>query len=132
MKAHLPLRVFGPDAIPVLYPGIMRGICYRLLKCLGGEQLRRIIMMMNGQDRRIVRAIQNFRDRFREPVHVEELAKGAHMSPTTFHRQLEIIMSLAPLQYQKQLRLFEARRLMISDHATVESAAVDVGYASVS
>lgn len=127
------VRLFDtPDAIPVLYPGIMREICYWLLKGPGGEQLRRIIIMVNGQDRRVVQAIQHLRDRFREPVHVEELAKGAHMSPTTFHRQFKMITSLAPLQYQKQLRLYEARRLMISDHATVESAAVDVGYASVS
>ena len=127
------VRLFDtPDAIPVLYPGIMREICYWLLKGPGGEQLRRIIIMVNGQDHRIVLAIQRLRDRFREPVHVEDLAKGAHMSPTTFHRQFRTIMSMAPLQYQKQLRLFEARRLMISDHATVESAAIDVGYASVS
>ena len=77
-------------------------------------------------------AIQHLRDRFREPVHIEELAKAAFMSPTTFHRQFRMITSMAPLQYQKQLRLFEARRLMISDHATVESAAIDVGYASIS
>ena len=121
-----------PDAIPVLYPGIMREICYWLLKGPGGEQLRRIIIVANGQDRRVMLAIQHLRDRFREPVHVEELAKAAFMSPTTFHRQFRMITSMAPLQYQKQLRLFEARRLMISDHATVESAAMDVGYASIS
>ena len=121
-----------PDAIPVLYPGIMREVCYWLLKGPEGEQLRRIIIRVNGQDQRVVQVIQHLRERFREPVHVEDLARSAYMSPTTFHRQFKMITSLAPLQYQKQLRLFEARRLMISDHATVESAALDVGYASVS
>ena len=121
-----------PEAVPVLYPGIMHEICYWLLKGPGGERLRRIIIMANGQDRRVMLAIQHLRDRFREPVHIEELAKAAFMSPTTFHRQFRMITSMAPLQYQKQLRLFEARRLMISDHATVESAAIDVGYASIS
>ncbi len=127
------VRLFDtPDAIPVLYPGIMREMCYWLLKGPGGEQLQRIMIMTNGYDGRVMQAIQHLRDRFRKPVHIEELAKAAFMSPTTFHRQFRVITSMAPLQYQKQLRLFEARRLMISDHATVESAALEVGYASVS
>ncbi len=127
------VRLFEmPDAVPVLYPGIMREMCYWLLKGPGGDQLRRIIILANGQDRRVMLAIQHLRDRFREPIHAEELATVAHMSHTSFHRQFRMITSMAPLQYQKQLRLFEARRLMISDHATVESAAMDVGYASVS
>ena len=127
------VRLFEtPDATPVLYPGIMREICYWLLKRPGAEQLKRIMIMTNGYDGRVMQAIQHLRDSFREPVHIKELAKAAFMSPTTFHRQFRVITSMAPLQYQKQLRLFEARRLMISDHATVESAAMDVGYASVS
>jgi len=121
-----------PEAIPTLYPGIMREICYWLLRGPGGDQLHRIMVMANGQDRRVMQAIRQLRDRFRESVHVEELAHVANMSPATFHRQFKMITSMAPLQYQKQLRLFEARRLMISDDATVESAAFDVGYASVS
>lgn len=121
-----------PEAIPALYPGIMREICYWLLRGPGGDQLERMMIMINGQDRKVMRAIQHLRDRFREPVPVEDLARAAYMSPTTFHRQFKMITSMAPLQYQKQLRLFEARRLMISDHATVESAASEVGYASVS
>ena len=127
------VRLFDtPDAIPVLYPGIMREICYWLLKGPEGGQLQRIMIMANGRDRGVMQAIQHLRHRFREPVRVEELAKAAHMSPTTFHRQFRVITSMAPLQYQKQLRLFEARRLMISEHATVEGAALEVGYASVS
>ncbi len=54
------------------------------------------------------------------------------MSPTIFHRQFRMVTSMAPLQYQKQSRLFQARRPMISDHATVESAALEVGEVSVS
>ena len=121
-----------PQAIPTLYPGIMREICYWLLRGPGGDQLQRIMIIANGQDRKVMRAVQHLRERFREPIHIEDLAHAAFMSPTTFHRQFKVITSMAPLQYQKQLRLFEARRLMISDHATVESAASEVGYASVS
>jgi AraC-like DNA-binding protein len=54
------------------------------------------------------------------------------MSPATFHRQFKSVTGMTPLQYQKQLRLHEARRLMIFSDAMVESAALDVGYASVS
>ncbi len=79
-----------------------------------------------------MQAIRQLRDRFREPIHVEELAHAAHMSTTTFHRQFKMVTSMTPVQYQKQLRLLEARRLMISDDATVESAAFEVGYASAS
>ncbi len=121
-----------PEATPILYPGITREISYWLLSGPAGAQLQRIMILANGRDRRVMQAIQQLRDRFREPIHVEDLAHAAYMSPTTFHRQFKAITSMAPLQYQKQLRLFEARRLMISDHATVESAAFEVGYASVS
>ena len=127
------MRLFStPEAIAALYPGIMRETCYWLLRGPGGDQLRRIMVTANGHDRRVMQAVQDLRDRFRESVHVEELAKAVHMSPTTFHRQFKMITSMAPLQYQKQLRLFEARRLMISDHASVENAALEVGYVSVS
>ena len=127
------VRLFDtPDAVPVLYPGIMQEVCYWLLKDPGGDQLRRITILANGQARGVIQAIQHLRERFREPFHVEQLARSAHMSPTTFHRHFRMITSMAPLQYQKQLRLFEARRLMISEHTTVESAALEVGYASVS
>lgn len=124
--------LFTPEAILTLYPGIMHEICYWLLRSPGGEQLRRVLMMANGQDRRVMQAIRRVRERFREPLHVEELAHAVNMSPTTFHRQFKMVTSMAPLQYQKQLRLLEARRLMISDDASVEGAALEVGYASVS
>lgn len=120
-----------PEAIPTLYPGIMREICYWILRGSGGDQLHHI-MVMAGQGHRIMQAIRQLRDHFREPFYVEDLAQAVHMSPTTFHRQFKMITSMTPLQYQKQLRLLEARRLMISDDATVESAAFEVGYASVS
>ena len=121
-----------PEAIAVLYPGIMREICYWLLKGAAGDQLAHIMNMANGQNSKVKQAIQTLRDRFREHFHIEDLAHAAYMSPTTFHRQFKMVTSMAPLQFQKQLRLFEARRLMISNHATVESAASEVGYASVS
>ena len=73
------VRLFdAPDAIPVLYPGIMREICYWLLKGPGGDQLQRIMILANGQARGVMQAIQQLRDRFREPVPIERLARAAH------------------------------------------------------
>ena len=63
---------------------------------------------------------------------MEKLALAANMSPATFHRHFKAITGMAPIQYQKQLRLHEARRLLIFSNATLEAAAQDVGYVSVS
>jgi AraC-like DNA-binding protein len=76
--------------------------------------------------------MHSLRDRFREPCRVVALASVAGMSPSAFHRQFKALTSLSPLQYQKQLRLLEARRLMISTGAKVETAAFEVGYESPS
>ena len=120
-----------PEAIPILYPGIMREICYWLLTGPGGEQIVHTTLT-SGHERRVIEAIHHLRDRFNEPVRVEDLAIHAHMSPATFHRQFKSVTSMTPLQYQKQLRLLEARRLMIASNANVETAAFQVGYESSS
>jgi AraC-like DNA-binding protein len=121
-----------PKAIPMLYPGIMREVCYWLLTGPGGNQVNQIMITTNGQNQRIIQAIHTLRTRLQETIHISELAVAANTSPATFHRQFKSITGMAPLQYQKQLRLHEARRLMIFGGATVESAAFDVGYASAS
>jgi AraC-like DNA-binding protein len=121
-----------PEAIPALYPGIMREVCYWLLAGPSGNQVSQIMIMANGHDQRIIQTIHTLRDKLRETIHVADLAIAANMSPATFHRQFKSVTGMAPLQYQKQLRLHEARRLMIFNNTTVEFAALDVGYASVS
>jgi AraC-like DNA-binding protein len=121
-----------PEAIPTLYPGIMREVCYWLLTGPGGNRVSQIMIMANGHDRRIIQAVRTLRDKLRKTIHVPDLALAANMSAATFHRQFKAVTGLPPLQYQKQLRLHEARRLMIFANATVESAALDVGYASAS
>ena len=70
--------------------------------------------------------------RYAEPVRVEALAAIARLSPSAFHRQFKAVTSMTPLQYQKRLRLLEARRLMVSGLANVEAAAFRVGYESPS
>jgi AraC-like DNA-binding protein len=120
-----------PSAIPVLYPAVMREISYWLLS---GPHGREVISMTlgNNHEHRILQAIHFLRDRFAEPVRIDDLAAIAQLSPSAFHRQFKAVTSMTPLQYQKQLRLLEARRLMTSDAANVEKAAFKVGYESPS
>ena len=120
-----------PQAIPLLYPAIMREICYWLLT---GPHAADVVSMTltNSHAHQVIRAIHLLRDRFAEPVRIEELALVAQMSPSAFHRQFKAITSMTPLQYQKQLRLLEARRLLVSDEINVETAAFQVGYESPS
>jgi AraC-like DNA-binding protein len=120
-----------PQAIPFLYPTIMREICYWLLSGPhGGDVIA--MTMAKSHTRCILSAIHSLRGHFSEPIRIEELASAAQMSPSAFHRQFKSITSMTPLQYQKQLRLLEARRLMVADEANVETAAFQVGYESPS
>ena len=109
----------------------MREICYWLLTGPHGGE---VMKMALGSDRtrRLVGAIHALRDRFADPVRVDELASIAQLSPSAFHRQFKALTAMTPVQYQKQLRLFEARRLLASGETNVENAAFRVGYESAS
>lgn len=120
-----------PKAIPILYPAIMREICYWILTGPHGAEVLRMTMASAHQPS-VIRAIHALRDRFAERVRMEELAAIAGMSPTAFHRQFKAVTAMTPLQYQKQLRLIEARRLMFSEAMNAETAAFTVGYESPS
>ena len=120
-----------PQAIALLYPAVMREICYWLLTGPHGGE---VVKMALGSDRtrRLVGAIHALRDRYADPVRVDELASIAQLSPSAFHRQFKALTAMTPVQYQKKLRLFEARRLLASGETNVESAAFRVGYESAS
>ncbi len=120
-----------PAAISVLFPGIMREICYSLLNTTGREDILHMAMK-HDSDQRILRTVRHLRNKFREAVLIEELAAKAGMSAATFHRQFKAATSLSPLQYQKQSRLIEGRRLIMAGNSSVESVAVEVGYISPS
>jgi AraC-like DNA-binding protein len=120
-----------PKAIPTLHPIIMREICYWLLTGPHGGDVARMALA-NSPSQRVINAMHSLRNRFKETVRIEELAAIAQMSPSAFHRQFKALTSLTPLQYQKQLRLLEARRLMVSRAFNVEAAAFEVGYESPS
>lgn len=120
-----------PEAIPTLRPLIVRELYYWLLTGRHG----RVVCGLACQDgiaQRVARAVAVLRSQFECSLRVEHLAAVAGMSPSTFHYHFRVITSLSPLQFQKQLRLIEARRRMLSDGLPVSRAAFEVGYESVS
>ena len=120
-----------PQAIPILAPMIMREIGYWLLTGPHGSEVAKLVLA-NSHAQRVVTAIHALRDQFAETIRIEELAAIARMSPSAFHRQFKALTSMTPLQYQKQLRLLEARHLMATGDANAEVAAYQVGYESAS
>lgn len=123
--------LFLPEAAPVLQPLIMRELCYWLLTGPYGGDIANVVLG-SSHAQRIVTAIHALRERFKQPVRIEELAAVARLSPSAFHRQFKALTSMTPLQYQKQLRLLEARQLMVSGTTNAETAANHVGYESAS
>ena len=120
-----------PQAIPLLYPAIMREMAYWLLSGPHRAEVARMVLA-NTHAQRVIAAIHRLRDRFAEPMRIDDLAAGAKMSASAFHRQFRRLTSMTPLQYQKQMRLLEARRLMVGEAASAEAAAFAVGYESAS
>jgi AraC-like DNA-binding protein len=120
-----------PKTIPILYPLVMREICFWLLSSPHGGELYRLALPESNTER-VVKAISLLHTNFARTLRVEELAEVARMSQSSFHQHFKALTSMTPLQFQKQLRLLEARRLMVSDAATVTEAAYHVGYESAS
>ena len=92
----------------------------------------RQITAVDGQGYRIAKAIDWLKLNYALPLRVEELAARVQMSPPTFHHHFRQLTAMSPLQYQKWLRLNEAKRLMLNEHLDVSSAAFKVGYESPS
>jgi AraC-like DNA-binding protein len=120
-----------PKAIPILYPLVMREICFWLLTGPNGGEVCKLALP-SSHTRRVAKAIYLLRENFVRPVRIEQLAAAARMSPSSFHQHFKMLTSMTPLQYQKHLRLLEARRLMVTDGTNVTSAAYQVGYESAS
>ena len=119
------------QGIPILAPVIQREIIYRLLVGDQGERLRQIASM-GSQSNQIARAIDWLKGNFTQQLSIDDLAAKASMSSSTFHHHFRSMTALSPLQYQKQLRLQEARRLMLAERMDAASAAFQVGYESPS
>jgi len=120
-----------PASVPVLRTQLVREMHYWLMAGRHGAAIRRL-GWPDGHVQRVGRAVAALRAEFTRPLRVARLAAMAGMSPSSFHQHFRTVTSLSPLQFQKQLRLIEARRLMLSDGVTSSSAAFAVGYESVS
>ncbi|MDR3581558.1 MAG: AraC family transcriptional regulator [Oryzomonas sp.] len=117
--------------IPILAPVIQREIIYRLLVSEQGERLRQIASA-GSQSHQIAQAIDWLKVNFSEPFSIDELAALARMSTSTFNHHFRSMTALSPLQFQKRLRLQEARRLMLAERMDAANAAFQVGYESPS
>ncbi|WP_416208106.1 AraC family transcriptional regulator [Chelativorans sp. M5D2P16] len=120
-----------PAAVPLLRPGIMRELHYWLLSGPHGAALR-TLADPHSHAGRLAAAIAILRAEYRDRLSIERLAAAAAMSLTAFHKYFKQMTSLTPGQYQKRLRLVEARRLMLDEGLSATSAAFEVGYESVS
>jgi AraC-like DNA-binding protein len=120
-----------PQDLPLLAPLIERELIYRLLT---GEQGARLaqIAAAGGQGQQVARAIQWLKLHYNKPLRISDLASMVNMSASSLHHHFREITAMSPLQYQKVLRLHEARRLLLTEGCDVATAAHRVGYESPS
>jgi AraC-like DNA-binding protein len=121
----------SPRDIEILAPLVLREISYRFLVGEQGPRLRQIAAA-NGQARRVAAAIRWLKHNFAQPFRIEDMAREVRMSPSGLHHQFKSVTAMSPLQYQKRLRLQEARRLMLAEALDAAEAAFRVGYESPS
>lgn len=117
--------------IPILAPTIQREIVYRLLVGDQGARLRQIAST-GSSSQQIAKAIDWLKSNFTQPLRVKDLAAKAGMSKSTFHHHFRSMTALSPLQFQKNLPLQEARRLMLTERLDAATSAFRVGYESPS
>jgi len=129
--ARLLALMEHPDDAPVLAPLFEREILWRVLSGPAGPVVRQI-GLKDSSLTHIGRAIQHLRSHAFEPVQVEELAKLSAMAVSSFHKQFKTVTSMSPIQYQKRLRLQEARLRLLRDPSDVARVGRSVGYSSAS
>jgi AraC-like DNA-binding protein len=116
-----------PAEASFLMPLITREIVYRLLMGEQGDRLRHIALQ-GGHTQRIARAIERLRQEFDQPLRIDDIAQELGMSVSSFHHHFKAVTAMSPLQFQKQMRLQEARRLMLGEGLDAASAGYRVGY----
>ncbi|WP_342640857.1 AraC family transcriptional regulator [Rhodoligotrophos ferricapiens] len=121
--------LYKPAAVPILLPLLRREIHFWLLSASRGALLHQLVQT-NSHAARIAEATIHIRRNYAHPLRVSDLARDAGMSVSAFHQHFKAICGTTPLQYQKRLRLLEARRLILSEGQPVSAAAYAVGYES--
>jgi AraC-like DNA-binding protein len=126
------VRLLGrPADRPVLAPMIEREILWRLITGEQGAMVRQI-GLADSRLSHIARAIRRIREHYADLIRVEELARLSAMSVSAFHRHFRAVTAMTPIQYQKDIRLQEARRLLVGGATDVTTAGLTVGYESAS
>jgi len=128
LERYLKLSNNSQDSI-VLGPLALKELHYRLLLAPQGSMLRHL-MWRNSQASNIYRAIKIIRENFKQPLTIPEIAKHAGMGASSFHTHFKLITGTTPLQFQKELRLIEAKQMLVTGSHSVSSAAFEVGYES--
>lgn len=128
--ARLVRLLDAPDDVPMLAPLITREVVYHLLRGPQAPMLQRMVAPERG--RGVMAAVRWLRENFTQPLRVEELAREVHMSASGLHHHFKAVTAMSPLQYQKQLRLQEARRLLFAKAADAATVSFQVGYNSPS
>jgi len=123
--------VDSPDEAHALMPLITREIIYRLLTSDQGSRLQHLAMT-GGYTPYIARAVERLRQTLDQPVRMEQIAQELGMSVSGLHHRFKTVTAMSPLQFQKRLRLQEARRLMLDEHLDATNAAYRVGYQDAS
>jgi AraC-like DNA-binding protein len=116
-----------PEQYRVVGPLVIREIIYRLLTGEQGHRMRHLATI-GGHAHRMVRAVRNLRENFARPLRIEEVAREIGMSVSGFHAHFKAVTAMSPLQFQKELRLQEARRLMLTESLDAAEAGFQVGY----
>ena len=116
----------SPQEQKIVAPLVVKEIVYRLLA--GGQGGRLSHLLKAGDTRRISRAIGHLRENFDRPLRIDDIARELGMSVSGFHHHFKSVTAMSPLQYQKQIRLQEARRLMLGEDLDAASAGFRVGY----
>jgi AraC-like DNA-binding protein len=129
--AKLVRLLDSPADARVLAPLVKREVVYRLLTGAEGDRLRHF-PMPGGHTQRIAQALERLRREFDRPLSMEQLAQEVGMSSTRFHHHFKAVTDMSPLQFQKQIRLQEARRLMLGEDLDAASAGYRVGYEDAS
>lgn len=120
----------NPKRIPILVPLIKKEMIYWILQGPQGGALEQIAL--EGSSSARIRVIDHIIKTFGEPFRIEELAEIANMSVSSLHRHFKEVTAMSPIQFQKQLRLQEARRLLLADQTDVADVVFKVGYESQS
>lgn len=121
----------APHEQAVLLPLLQRELYYRLLHSPYGGAIVQLAKD-DSHMRRIAKIVRHMKDNLAEPIRIDDLAAYVNMSPSSFHHHFKKVTAMSPLQYQKNLRLTEARRLMLTESIDAARAAYTVGYESPS